>query len=105
MKFYLGTHQPGWLNLAAFPICVSHTRLARYHILPEAREPVMIDSGAFSILQKHGEYPTPYEPRRYYQRTAGERYVWAVRRYVREIGNVEIVWPQDWMCEPAVIDA
>ncbi len=104
MRFYLGTHQPGWLDHVDFPLCVSHTRLSRDHILPEAREPVMIDSGAFSILQRYGYYPDHHSPRRIRQWSAEEYYVWSVRRYVREIGHVEVVWPQDHMCEPAIIN-
>ncbi|MEU5762271.1 hypothetical protein [Nocardia sp. NPDC047648] len=54
----------------------------------------MLDSGAFTELQRFGSWqhgPTPAE------------YVERVRHYSAEIGNLVAVWPQDWPCEKEII--
>ncbi|WP_248966188.1 deazapurine DNA modification protein DpdA family protein [Sphaerisporangium perillae] len=89
MKFYLGTHHPGWLRLCPFPLFVSHRRLTTYKTLPRAVGPVAIDSGGFTELSMHGAWTTT--PRAN-----------AVSRYVEEIGNIDWAAPQDWMCEPFI---
>jgi hypothetical protein len=94
--FYLGTHEPSWLSSEKIPrdVClfVSHRRLARRKVLPQARVHWALDSGGFSELQLFGEW-----------RTTPAEYVSAVRRYDDEIGNLCWAAPQDWMCEPIVI--
>ena len=92
VRFYLGTHLPGWLAHAPFALFISHRRLRARRRLPVARHPWALDSGAFSELQQYGEWRT----------TAGE-YVRAVGRYAQEIGNLAWAAPMDWMCEPVVI--
>lgn len=91
--FFLGTHMPHWLELTDVPLFISHRRLAGRRTLPRARGPWALDSGGFSELQMYGEW-----------RTTPEEYVAAVRRYAAEIGNLEWAAPQDWMCEPIVIE-
>lgn len=93
MRFYLGTHQPGWLNWAGVPLFVSDVRLREYKTLPRAAAPFALDSGGFTELQKHGQWTV----------TPGE-YVARVRRYVRHVGHLAWAAPQDWMCEQVVID-
>jgi hypothetical protein len=98
LSFYLGTHLPHWLTIPAepltnaVPLFVSHRRLAGRRTLPRARTPWALDSGGFTELSMHGEW-----------RTTPEQYVTAVRRYDREIGQLDWCAPQDWMCEPWIV--
>jgi hypothetical protein len=89
----LGTHQPGWLGKAGVRLFVSDTRLRVYKTLPCAIAPWGCDSGGFTELQKFGRW------------TIGPReYVARLRRYRGEIGHLAWAAPQDWMCEPIVIN-
>lgn len=60
--------------------------------LPVARERWALDSGAFTELQKFGDWVTPQR-----------EYVSAVRRYASEIGSLDWAAPMDWMCEPFML--
>lgn len=91
--FYLGTHQPGWLNWVDVPLFISDRRLRDYKRLPRAAGPWALDSGGFTELSTHGSWdhgPTPAE------------YVARIRRYDRVIGKLQWAAPQDWMCEPFI---
>jgi hypothetical protein len=96
--FLLGTHQPGWLGKAEVragrvPLFVSDRRLRVYKTLPRAGAPWALDSGGFTELQKYGRWTvTPAD------------YVARVRRYRDETGRLLWAAPQDWMCEPIVIN-
>lgn len=96
-RFYLGTHQPSWLERAGFRLFISHRRLAKRlgprarRPLPVARGPWGLDSGAFTELAMHGRWTT-----------TPAQYLAAVRRYRVEIGHLATVSCQDWMCEPIV---
>jgi hypothetical protein len=92
MRFFLGTHQPGWLGVLDVPLFVSHRRLAGRRSLPRARAPWALDSGGFTELTLHGQWRTPPAV-----------YVDAVRRYQGEIGQLVWAAPQDWMCEPFML--
>lgn len=92
MRFFLGTHQPGWLAKAHVPLFVCDRRLRVYKTLPRAAAPWALDSGGFTELQQYGRWTV--SPREYITR---------VRRYHDEIGALQWAAPQDWMCEPAVI--
>lgn len=93
MKFYLGTHMPNWLALTVVPLFVSHRRLADRRTFPRAIGSWALDSGGFTELSMHGRWlTTPQE------------YVSAAYRYRDEIGNLEWAAPQDWMCEPFMLD-
>lgn len=92
MKFYLGTHLPGWLGTVDVPLFVSHRRLARYKTLPVARTGWALDSGGFSELSLFGQW-----------RTSPQQYLAAVRRHVSDVGRLEWAAPQDWMCEPVLL--
>ncbi|HEU5423452.1 MAG TPA: hypothetical protein VFU72_07940, partial [Nitrolancea sp.] len=94
MRFYLGAHQPHWLEHTARPLFVSEMRLRKRRRLPEARTVWALDSGGFSQLFLHGDWPQGSE----------RVYVEHVRRYVTEIGRLEWAAPQDWMCEPQMIE-
>ena len=95
LTFYTGTHRPHWLwhPAARFPLFVSHRTLSSYAGLRPATCGWALDSGGFTELSRHGRWLTP---------AAG--YVRAVARYDREIGLLEWAAPQDWMCEPDIID-
>lgn len=90
--FYLGTHMDGWLAHVGVPLFVSHRRLARRKTLPTARTGWALDSGGFSELSLHGGW-----------RTTPEEYVAAVKRYDREIGQLEWAAGQDYMCEDEML--
>jgi hypothetical protein len=91
--FYLGAHQPHWLWRAAFPLFVSHRQLARRRSLHPATCRWALDSGGFTELSLHGRWITPPED-----------YAAAVARYADRIGRLDFAAPQDWMCEPFMID-
>jgi hypothetical protein len=91
-RFWLGTHQPGWLARAGVPLFVSDVRLRVYRHLPVAAAPWALDSGGFTELQRFGRWTTG--PAGYADR---------VRRYRDAIGGLSWAAPQDWMCEPIVI--
>lgn len=92
MTFYLGCHQPAWLEEMDVPLFVSHRRLAHRRSLPRARGPWCLDFGAFSELQQYGRWTI-----------SAEQYAVAVRRYAEEIGGLRWAAQMDWMCEPVVI--
>lgn len=93
MTFYLGTHKPHWLSLTDVPLCISRRTLACRRTLPRALGPWMLDSGGFTELSTYGAWLT--EP---------ETYVAEVRRFAGEIGNLTAAAPQDWMCEPVMLE-
>jgi hypothetical protein len=92
--FYLGTHQPGWLNWAGVPLFVSDRRLRRYGQLPRVAAPWALDSGGFTELSTHGTWDHGPTPREYVDR---------IHRYRDKIGQLDWVAPQDWMCEPFIL--
>jgi hypothetical protein len=87
--FYLGTHEPAWLKRLEVPLFISRVRLARRKSFPQALGRWALDSGGFTQLHKHGRWNLSVAD-----------YVSEVRRYANEIGNLDWVAPQDWMCEP-----
>jgi len=98
VKFYLGTHQPHFVEQTDVPLFVSHTRLRTRKTLPKAQGPIAIDSGAFTQLNKGAWHIRTRSP---YPFTAIE-YAEDVLRYEREIG-IEWAAPMDWPCEPSVV--
>jgi hypothetical protein len=90
--FFLGTHQPGWLERLDVPLMVSHRTLHGRRRLPRAPSRWALDSGAFTQLRDHGRWTIP-----------PVAYAEAVARYAAEVGQLAWAAPQDWMCEPAVI--
>lgn len=96
VRFHLGTHCAGWLwaeQPARWPWFVSHRRLARYKTLRPATADWALDSGGFTELSMFGGW-----------RTTPAEYVTAVRRYRDEIGRLAWAAPQDWMCEPQMLE-
>jgi hypothetical protein len=92
VDFFLGTHRPHWLwtegRESLFPLFVSHITLNNKRTLLPALGPWALDSGAFSIIAKHGSFDS----------FPVKQYIAAVRRYC-EMGNLLWAAPQDWMCE------
>jgi hypothetical protein len=98
VRFFLGVHHPNWLTserLAGIPLFVSRNQLddGRKE-LPEAVTIFALDSGGFTALQRDGKW------------------VMTVAEYVdfvlmlKKFYGARLVWvaPQDWMCEPLVIN-
>jgi hypothetical protein len=81
-----------WDPAADFKMCVSFRRLAPRLTLHRSTHGWMLDSGAYTELQKYGRWTV--DPIRYVQE---------IDRYDREIGNLEWAAPQDWLCQPWVI--
>ena len=96
MKFYLGTDRANWLwngQLTDIPLFVSHRTLRRYKNLKPATTRWSLDSGGFTELTLHGTWTIkPSE------------YITAIRRYQNEIGMLDWASPQDWMCEPHMLE-
>jgi len=97
MRFFLGTHHPQWLGDERFrgvPLFISRRRLATRVTLPPATTSFALDSGGFTELQMYGRWSL-----------TEEQYAEEVSRYVRFYGK-KLSWiaPQDWMCEPIVIN-
>jgi hypothetical protein len=94
-RLWLGTHEPSWLtNPQLPPLCIARQRMLR----PTASRgrgavvDLMLDSGAFTELQRFGRWTlTPAE------------YVNQVRDIAATTGRLVRVAAQDWMCEDAVI--
>jgi len=94
--FYLGAHEPSWLRhieLVGIPLFVSTRRLGRLKNMIPATTRWALDSGGFTELTMHGKWTvTPQE------------YITQVRRYHDEIGMMDWAAPQDWMCEPHMLE-
>lgn len=91
--FYLGVHEPAWMPRSNVRLFVSHRRLTRRVKYPRAKTQWALDSGGFTEISLHGKWTvTPQD------------YVRACERYMSEIGKLEWCSPQDWMCEPHMIE-
>lgn len=94
--FYLGTHRPNWLWTASddVPLFPTFGELRKRKTpFPRATTRWALDSGGFTELKKHGQWTvTP------------EEYIDLVRRCRDELGGMEWASPQDWMCEPWIIE-
>ena len=91
MKVYLGTHRPTWLALPGPALMVSLNTLPN-HPAWRAQVPWFLDSGGFTELQKYGRWRT----------TADQHIIRS--RHAMKIGRLVYASPQDWMCEPIVIN-
>lgn len=96
MTFYLGTHLPHWLRREEFrdvPLFISARRLRDQKRWKPALARWALDSGGFTELSMHGRWTVT---------TA--QYVADVRRWFAEIGPADWCAPQDWMCEPVMVE-
>lgn len=92
MLFYLGAHHPNWLETSNVPLFVSRSSLSRQKALPRAATAWALDSGGFSELSLHGRWTV-----------SARDYAADVRRFREEIGSLSWAAPQDWMCEPVML--
>lgn len=92
MRFWLGTHQPGWLARTDVPLFVSAVRLWDRSEFPKARGPWALDSGGFSEIAAHGRWTV-----------SAQKFADHANKWAAEIGNLEWCAPQDWMCEPVML--
>src|SRR4051812_47179326 len=91
-RFYLGTHMPHWLREPG-PWFVSINTLRRLKKWPRSVGHWGLDSGAFMELNLKGKWTvTPKE------------YAAQVIRAGEEIGKLDWCAPQDWMCEPFILE-
>ncbi len=90
--FYLGTHKPSWLARTDVPLFVSRRSLEGRRGLPRATCAWALDSGGFTELSMHGTWTL-----------SARGYVELVRRFHDEIGPMDFAAPQDWMCEPIML--
>ncbi len=96
MRFYLGTHKPGWLFDARFadiPLFISRRTIGLVKGLQRAQTSWALDSGGFTELSLHGRW-----------KTKTKDYVTDVRRLSAEVGKIDWAAPQDWMCEPVMLE-
>lgn len=92
LRFWLGTDRVHWLKTVDVPLFVSRRCLMRYKSLPRAITTWALDSGGFTELSMFGEW-----------RTSAATYAADIVRYKAEIGGLAWAAPQDWMCEPFMI--
>lgn len=91
IKFYVGLHQPG--NAQHFELaCISINRLRRRKKQVPCGD-VLVDSGAFTELSKHGSY------RHSVEQYAAELY----RLYSTGVVQIAAAVAQDYMCEPFIL--
>lgn len=94
-RFYLGTHRPNWLWIDTPPLMISRRQLASRstaNLTPGVGR-WALDSGGFTELSMHGKWTLDTW-----------EYVEQVRTWDGRIGGLDWAAPQDWMCEPAVIE-
>lgn len=92
--FYVGTNNPGWLwgKPNRHPLFVSVRRISKYKTLRPANVNWCLDSGGFTELSMFGKW-----------QTSATQYLEAIERIVDTSSNLQWASPQDWMCEPQMI--
>lgn len=96
-EFYLGVHEPAWLQHLDVPLFVSHRRLSRRprkRPFYRANTDWALDSGGFTEVTQFGGW-----------KTTPEEYAEAVSRYADQIGRLRWAAPMDWMCEDVALEA
>jgi hypothetical protein len=93
MHFWLGVHCVHWLSKTTVPLFVSRRRLSERRRLPQALGPWALDSGAFTELRQYGRFLLK-----------ADDYVREIERFAGEIGGLAWAAPQDWMCEPFMLE-
>jgi hypothetical protein len=93
-RFWLGSHHATqrWFSLGV-PLFVSRRVLTGRVRLPQAATEWALDSGGFTELSMFGEW-----------QTTESQYVADVRRFADDVGRLAWVAPQDWMCEPFMLE-
>ena len=90
--FYLGTHLVHWSWTVDVPLFISRRRLQRYKTYKPALNKWALDSGGFTELSMFGKWTI-----------GAEQYADEVRRQM-ERGKMQWCAPQDWMCEPFIVE-
>lgn len=95
MKFYLGTDRPYWLVNTPIDVPMMVSRRVLNHRTPKthARVDWVLDSGGFTELSIHGGW----------QNVSPDEYAEAIERF-SALGRLQWAAPQDWMCEPHMIE-
>lgn len=88
-RFYVGLHQPS--DARHFVMCCVSINRIRERKSPFEVNRWIMDSGAFTEISTYGRY-----------RHDVKEYAAAARRWA-EIGELEAIVAQDWMCEPWII--
>jgi hypothetical protein len=91
--FFLGLHQPGDARHFRFA-CVSINRLWRRKKPLPRKCLVLVDSGAFTVLDKFGHYPESHSVERYAFR------LWQL--WTLGIVHIMAAVAQDYMCEARI---
>ena len=89
----LGVHRPPWLSIVDRPTLMVSlaTMPSRKHI--EASKPWVLDSGGFTELLLHGKW-----------RTTAKEHIAAITRIADQTPLMSWASPQDWMCEPHMLE-
>lgn len=91
MKFYVGVFDPHVAD-AHESVMLSANRLRRRRSTTFPIHDWIMDSGAFTLVTKHGGYPDPVE-----------EYAAVIRKFAGT-GNLLTAVAQDYMCEPFVLE-
>ena len=94
-KFYVGTNNPSWLwgKPNTVPLFVSARRIRRYKKLKKANISWACDSGGFTELSLFDRWVT-----------SPEQYVDELFNIQDQVGSMDWASPQDWMCEPHMLE-
>ena len=90
--FFLGTHRPNWLWKVDVPLFVSRRTLSKVKTRGQALSPWALDSGGFTELSTYGQWTI-----------SAQQYANEIKE-LQEIGKMQWAAPQDWMCEPWIIE-
>lgn len=93
MDFWTGAPEPVWLARSAHPWMVSRRRFLRQKSHRASIGRWVLDSGGFTEVSQHGTW-----------RTAPEEFAAQVRHIIDAVGRPDWCAPQDWMCEPWVVE-
>lgn len=93
MRFWLGIHETSWAaSRVGVPVMMSRRRLEKQRPR-RCSVPWVMDSGGFTELAKFDGW------------TIGpEQYADDVRRWSARLNGLEWCAPQDWMCEPEMVE-
>lgn len=96
MRFFLGVIDPSWLDRPEFetaPLFVSRNRLMGYRSEIRARTDWILDSSAFTEIERHGRWTV-----------SAKDYASMAARWQRDIGRMRAAAICDYMCEPPMIE-
>lgn len=92
MRFYLGAYNSSWFQKTDVPLFVSHMQLYFRKRLKPSLGRWALDSGGFTQLSKHGRWTI-----------SRAEYIDSISMYIEKVGNLDWCSPQDWMCEPWIV--